>query len=283
MKRRKPHDVENKSESIAMKRAAAIGYFVTAAFLFIPHWTSAQQPAVNPDIPFIPTPPEVVERMLSLAGVGPDDFVIDLGSGDGRILIAAAKLGARGFGVEIDPKLVRLANEAAVKAGVSLNISFIQQDLFATSLRAASVVAMYLPPQANFKLRPRLLSELNPGSRIVAHEFAMAGWLPDFQENVAGTDVYVWIVPARVAGEWNVRMGDREFVLQLKQLFQELTGVTNINGVQIPLGVARLRGDRIQLVLEGFGGLPLTLTGIVEGETMRAEPGFGENWTAKKK
>ncbi len=263
--------------AVATKGILAAAFFCSAGHAL------AQRSAAVPEIPFIPTPPAVVERMLSLAGVGPDDFVIDLGSGDGRILIEAAKLGARGFGVEIDPKLVKLSNAAALKAGVGVQISFFQQDLFKTPLGAASVVAMYLPPEANFKLRPRLLSELKPGSRIVAHQFAMAGWLPDLQENVQGTEVYVWIVPARVAGEWRVRIGDREFDLQLKQLFQELTGVAIINGVPIPLGLARLQGDQILLVLEGFGAIPLTLTGVAEGDVMRSVPGSAESWTAKKK
>ncbi len=221
--------------------------------------------------------------MLGLAEVGPEDFVIDLGSGDGRILIAAAKKGARGFGVEIDPRLVKQSNENAVKAGVGINVSFIQQDLFETPLQAATVVALYLPPQVNFRLRPRLLKELRPGSRIIAHEFAMAGWLPDLQENVRGTDIYLWIVPAQVAGEWTVKLGGREITLQIKQLFQELTGISRIGGLEVPLGSARLRGDQIELVLQRTSGLPLTLTGIVDGDTMQSTPASEEKWAAKRK
>jgi len=268
-----PHD-----RAVAAKSILAAAVFLS----WLAANTGAQHSSVNPDIPYIPTPHEVVERMLGLAGVGPDDFVIDLGSGDGRILIGAAKRGARGFGVEIDPRLVKQSNENALKAGVGLNISFIQQDLFETSLRPATVVAMYLPPQVNFRLRPRLL-ELGPGTHIVSHEFAMAGWLPDLQENVRGTEIFLWIVPARVAGEWTLKLGDREITLQFKQLFQELTGVSRIGGVEIPLGVARLRGDQLEVVVQKMSGIPMTLTGIVDGDTIRSTPDSDEKWIALKK
>lgn len=263
-----------------MRPLAAKVCTAVAIFFFLTNSAPAQNPSVDPNVPFIPTPHEIVERMLSLAEVGPEDFVIDLGSGDGRILIAAAKKGARGFGVEIDPKLVKQSNENAIKAGVGINVSFVRQDLFETSFDAATVVALYLPPQVNFKLRPRLLKELRPGSRIIAHEFAMAGWLPDLQETVRGTEIYLWIVPAQVAGEWTAKIGDREMTLQLKQLFQELTGISRIAGIEVPLGSARLQGNRIELVVQTASGLPLTLSGVVDGDRMRSTPDSGQSWTA---
>lgn len=265
-----------------MKQAAAAkSFFAAAAFLFLLPALAAGQ---RSDVPaYVPTHPDVVERMIGLAEVGPDDFVIDLGSGDGRILIAAAKKGARGFGVEIDPKLVKLSNENAAKAGVGLNVSFIQQDLYETPLSAASVVAMYLLPQANFKLRPRLLKELRPGTRIISHEFGMAGWLPDLQETVRGTEVFLWIVPAQVAGDWTVKIGDREISLQIKQLFQELTATSKVGTRDTAIGLARLRGEQIQLVIQNPGNIPLTLEGIVDGDTMHSTPNSEQAWSAKRK
>ena len=154
------------------------------------------------DVPYVQTPAPVVEAMLALAEVGPDDVVYDLGAGDGRIVIAAARWrGARGVGIEIDPDLVRQARLAAERAGVADRVRFETRDLFTADLRAATVVTLYLSPDLNARLRPRLLAELRPGARIVSHQFPMADWTPsrtvrltvDGREHV----LYLWIVPAR--------------------------------------------------------------------------------------
>ena len=154
------------------------------------------------DVPYVQTPAPVVEAMLALGEVGPDDVVYDLGAGDGRIVIAAARWrGARGVGIEIDPDLVRQARLAAERAGVADRVRFETRDLFTADLRAATVVTLYLSPDLNARLRPRLLAELRPGARIVSHQFPMADWTPsrtvrltvDGREHV----LYLWIVPAR--------------------------------------------------------------------------------------
>ena len=163
--------------------------------------------------PFITSPPEVVERMLEMAGTRPDDLVIDLGSGDGRIVIAAAqKFGARGVGIELDRALVQRSRQLAQQAGVSERASFVHGDVLAADISRASVVTVYLLPGLMGKLQSRFISELAPGTRIVSHEFTMAGWLPDRSEVVRLktphrgqgdlSRLHVWIVPADVRGEW---------------------------------------------------------------------------------
>lgn len=160
----------------------------------------------RPDVMYVPTPNMVVEEMLKVANVGKDDVVYDLGSGDGRIVITAAqKLGARGVGIDIDPQRVQEANQNAQQAGVSDRVQFLQQDLFETDLSQASVVTLYLLPSLNLKLRPKLLRELKPGTRIVSHNFSMGDWKPDQVVDVwvpgRSHKVYLWVVPEQVPPE----------------------------------------------------------------------------------
>lgn len=157
---------------------------------------TTQAPTRAPDVVYVPTPEPVVNEMLRLANVKSDDIVYDLGSGDGRIVIAAAQQhGARGIGIDINPERIREANENAQKAGVSDRVEFRQQDLFATDFRDATVVTLYLLSDLNVKLRPKLLSELKPGTRIVSHAFDMGDWKPEKVVEVAGRTVYYWVVP----------------------------------------------------------------------------------------
>lgn len=154
------------------------------------------------DVPYVPTPQSVVDAMLKLAAVNKDDVVYDLGCGDGRIVITAAKNhGARGIGVDIDPERIKEANANAQKAGVSDRVKFIEQDLFKTDFKEASVVTLYLLPDINLKLRPKLQSELKPGTRIVSHAFDMGDWQPDKTENVEGRTIYLWTIPAKKTSE----------------------------------------------------------------------------------
>jgi SAM-dependent methyltransferase len=151
----------------------------------------------RPEVPYVPTPPEVVDAMLKMAKVTKDDVVYDLGSGDGRIVIAAAKqYGARGIGVDIDPKRVEEARANAKRAGVADRATFKEQDLFDTDLREATVVTMYLLPQVNLRLRPKLFRELKPGTRVVSHSFDMGGWKPLQTETINGKTIYYWEIPA---------------------------------------------------------------------------------------
>ena len=152
---------------------------------------------VKKDVPYVPTPEAVVEVMLDMAKVGPEDVVYDLGSGDGRIVIAAAKRGARGVGIDIDPERIREANANAKSAGVTDKVKFIEGDLFDADIHDATVVTMYLLPEVNLKLRPKLMKELKPGTRLVSQSFHMGEWQPQKTEDVGYIKVYYWTIPAK--------------------------------------------------------------------------------------
>lgn len=161
--------------------------------------TQAQAQTPELDVPYVPTSTAVVNEMLKLAKVTKDDMLYDLGSGDGRIVITAAeKFGTRGVGVDIDPQRVKEARENAQKAGVSDRVEFRQQDLFQTDLKNASVVTLYLLPEINLKLRPKLFSELKPGTRIVSHQFTMGDWKPEKVVQVGDSTIYSWVVPETI-------------------------------------------------------------------------------------
>jgi SAM-dependent methyltransferase len=171
---------------------------VVASLLAVAHGQEPQ-PVKKLDVPYVPTPQTVVDAMLGLAAVKKDDVVYDLGCGDGRIVITAAKkYGARGVGIDIDPDRIKEANANAKEAGVSDRVKFIEQDLFQTDFKEASVVTLYLLPEINLRLRPKLLSELKAGTRVVSHAFDMGDWKPDKSETVDGDRrVYFWIVPEK--------------------------------------------------------------------------------------
>jgi SAM-dependent methyltransferase len=177
------------------------------------------------DVPYVPTPRPVVEAMLDMAAVLPEDYLIDLGSGDGRIAIMAAQRGARALGVDIDPDRVAEAVLAARVAQVETRALFRRQDLFDTPLRDASVVTMYLLPDINMRLRPRLLTELRPGTRIVSHNFTLGDWRPDAEREIDASHIYLWVVPATAAGRWSLAESDGSVLdLELEQRFQDVTG-----------------------------------------------------------
>lgn len=158
--------------------------------------TSGYAQELKKDVPYVPTPQNVVDKMLEMAAVKKDDVVYDLGSGDGRIVITAAKkYGVRGVGVDIDPERVKEANANAVQAGVANRVKFIEQDLFKTNLKEASVVTLYLLPEVNLRLRPKLWSELKPGTRVVSHAFDMGDWKPEQMVEVEGRKIYYWVIP----------------------------------------------------------------------------------------
>jgi SAM-dependent methyltransferase len=189
---------------------AALAVAATGVFLLRPA-TVAELRALmqaearhEPDVIFVPTPPAVVQTMLKVARVTSDDLVIDLGSGDGRVVIAAATdFGARGVGVEIDPELIQTARHSAERAGVADRVQFLQEDLFQTDISKATVVTLYLMPNLNLKLRSRLLRELKPGTRVVSHAFDMGDWQPDQTLVVEGRHVYFWVIPDRATSSSN--------------------------------------------------------------------------------
>ena len=175
--------------------ALIIGITLSGAFV-----SAGQQK----DVPYVPTPQPVVDKMLELAAVTKDDVVYDLGSGDGRIVITAAKkYGVRGVGVDIDPERIKEANANAVLAGVSDRVKFLEQDLFKTDLKEATVVTLYLLPEVNLKLRPKLWQELKPGTRVVSHAFDMGDWAPQQKVEVEGKTIYYWVVPKDAAKKTN--------------------------------------------------------------------------------
>lgn len=183
-----------------MRNQKICKFFLTLVVVSLLGVVNGQEPQEKKlDVPYVPTPQSVVDAMLSVAAVNKDDVVYDLGCGDGRIVITAAKkYGARGVGVDIDPDRIQEANANAKTAGVSDRVKFIEQDLFKTDFKEASVVTLYLLPDINLKLRPKLLSELKPGTRIVSHAFDMGDWKPDKTETVEGNrTIYFWIVPEK--------------------------------------------------------------------------------------
>lgn len=189
-------------KDIQSRRAPVRALSIVAATLAFTFATVAQEGGRrSPDVPFVPTPNEVVDQMLKLAEVNKGDVLYDLGSGDGRIVITAAqRYGARGVGVDINPERIAEANENAKKAKVTDRVKFVEGDLFEAKLSDASVVTLYLLPGVNLKLKPKLLAELKPGSRIVSHSFDMGDWKPEKQMDVDGRRIYLWRVPARSAG-----------------------------------------------------------------------------------
>ena len=215
--------------------------------------------AAESNVPYVPTPQEVVDKMLAMARVTPNDYLIDLGSGDGRIVVTAVqKYGARGFGVDLNPQRIREAVINALKNGVSDRTAFYQRNLFETDLSVASVITMYLLPRVNMALRPRLL-DLRPGTRIVSHDFDMDDWKPDetvhmdVREkygNSSGTSsIYFYIVPAKVTGLWRWQQTTggvtHDYELALEQKFQVVSGTVRVNGSTYKISEASLRGDQL--------------------------------------
>ena len=209
----------------------------------------------NLDSPFVPTNQATVEAMLRIANLSASDYVIDLGSGDGRILITAARqYGSRGMGVDLDPQLVRESLDNARMNGVADRVVFQQRDLFDTDIRKATVVTLYLLPEVNMKLRPRLL-ELRPGTRVVSHGYGLGDWEPDLRMSIRGTgsEVFFWVVPAQVAGSWSAKIAVQDATQQLEieftQKFQDLEGRARRDGKLVHVRDARIDGDRLTFAL----------------------------------
>jgi hypothetical protein len=220
--------------------------------------------------PYVPSPQSVVADMLRYADVNAKDFLIDLGSGDGRIVLTAAKVfGARGFGVEIKDELVKKSNEAAQKEGLAERVKFLKQDLFKTDMSQATVITMYLLPDTVNLLKDKFLAELKPGTRIVSHDYPLTGWIPekyvqmDLEDKVqisgvTTTLIYLYIVPAKVAGSWKVQMppamSKQPATLSLRQQLTRVTGSVRLDGKEVLLEDAKLRGDRLTFKLAGRKG-----------------------------
>jgi hypothetical protein len=237
------------------------------------------------DVVYVPTPQVVVETMLAMAKVSAKDYVIDLGSGDGRIVITAAKkFGAQGFGVDLDQVLLKRANEAAQREGVADRARFIEQNLFETDLSKATVITSYLLPEMNEKLRPKIL-RLRPGTRVVAHDYHMGEWQPDDNDTLSvpektvgnpGTSyIFMWYVPANAAGKWQIRVpvGGQTLNVDLdfNQRFQMLSGNARINDRSAQIQGARVRGEEVTFWLttgSGAGAVRHEFTGKVQGDSI---------------
>ena len=259
------------------RSAAALAPALLLAFTL-----TATAQSVQRDVPYVPTPEHVVKRMLELADVKTGEFMMDLGSGDGRIAIAAARdHGARAIGIDIDPQRIKEANANAKEAGVSDRVTFKQENIFTTEIKDADVITMYLLTSVNAKLRPRLLDELQPGTRLVSHAFDMGDWEADHYEQVDGRSVYLWIVPAKVGGEWSVNDGEQTFSLSLDQKFQTLKGSATVNGKEMPVTNGKLKGADIAFTVE-IDGKPTTFEGKVESDRIEGKTG-DRDWSATKK
>ena len=229
------------------------------------------------DVVWVPTPQALVDKMLDLAKVTPQDYVIDLGSGDGRTVITAAKRGVRALGIEYNPDMVELSKRNAAKEGVTDKAQFMKADLFETDFSKATVITMFLLPEINLKLRPKIL-DMKPGTRVVSNSFTMGEWEDDETAHVT-TDcsswctAHFWIVPAKVQGAWKMPQGE----LELKQQFQMISGTFKNGGKSFPVK-GRLRGDQIT-----FSAGEAQYTGKVNGDKMEgAAKGGSGNWSATR-
>jgi len=223
--------------------AAALLWLATAALAHAQPAPQEYEPTPyqeGKDVIWLPTPQQLVNKMLDLAKVTARDYVIDLGSGDGRTVITAAKRGARAMGIEYNPDMVEYSTRAAAKEGLAGKVRFMKADLFETDFSDATVVTMYLLPDINLKLRPKIL-ELKPGTRVVSHAFDMGEWKPDRTATVDGNTAFLWIVPAKVTGVWQLPQGE----LTLRQDFQTVTGSLKTGDRTVSLSGGRLRGDQI--------------------------------------
>jgi SAM-dependent methyltransferase len=243
------------------------------------------------DVIWVPTPDEVVDRMLRMAQVTPADYVVDLGAGDGKIAIAAAKkFGARALGIEFNPDMARFAQRNVERAGVAGRARILQGDIFATDFSQASVVTLYLLPALNLKLRPTLLA-MKPGTRVVSHSFSMDDWEADEVSSVDGRRIYFWVVPAIVAGAWTLEFpgagAPERKEITLEQHFQKIEGMVSLGAVYGGLREARLRGAQIAFAYVDSQGVLRDFRGRVAGSRMegsfRADGGSEGRWTAVKK
>ncbi|MBI3935502.1 MAG: class I SAM-dependent methyltransferase [Betaproteobacteria bacterium] len=297
---RQSDDAGSGRRNAAVRVFTRAGAWALAAGCFGASWGG------EPTVPYVPTPQEVVEKMLEIAKVGPQDYVIDLGSGDGRIVITAArKYGARGFGVDLNPERIEESLANARAAGVTGKVAFYRRDLFETDLSEATVITMYLLPRVNLALRPKLL-ELKPGTRIVSHDFSMDEWKADRHVSMEAkakyggsggrSDIYFWIVPAKAGGvwQWQMPVGGRtlSYEMTLDQKYQMVSGSVKVGGRTVKLRSAKLTGDEIGIAFTAeINGQKVkhAFSGRVAGDTVegRARLSGGRlesqvEWTAKR-
>lgn len=284
--------------ALLLSAVIAAGVLPAAAFAQAGTAPTTQSPAdagivdEDTDTPYVPTPIDVVERMLNLAGVGPSDYLIDIGSGDGRIVLTAvSKFGARGHGIEIDPRLIERSRQAAAKLGIADRAQFLTQDLFESEFSKATVVSVYLLPKVLQLLTPKLAA-LRPGTRIVSHDYAMLGdWQPDMTlrmfvpDKPVGRDrhstLMLWTVPAQVGGRWQFDVpkaqGGGRVEIAVSQARQMLTGKATLNGQPVDVAGLRIDGERLRFALEPAGRAERfrhEFDGIVKGDSVSGTATF---------
>lgn len=258
---------QNNSYQNALRYAAK----TLAAFFIIASCTFSAAQAQDLDVPYVPTPQEVVDKMLDLADVQKGDYVIDLGSGDGRIVISAVKRGAYGHGIDLDPQRIKEARQNARDQNIEDQVMFVQGNIFETDFSEASVITMYLLNSVNQKLRPKLLDNLEPGTRVVSHSFSMGDWEADKEVNVSPESgmrshtIYYWVIPAKVEGNWSWQMDGTDTEISVNQQYQEIdvrpaSGSWNVSE-------AILHGKRISFKMTN-GEATHLYSGRVEGDSI---------------
>ena len=268
-------------------------FLMVMGYLSLPAYGQKRRPDVHYEV----TRQEIVEEMLDMAGVTREDVVYDLGCGDGRFVITAAKrYGARGVGIDIDPARIKEANENAYRAGVTDRVKFVEKDLFETDIREATVVALYLLPELNLRLRPKLFRELRPGARVVSNSFDMGDWKPENISSLYAKRFYYWIIPADVRGRWvwsvSSSRGREHYLMLLNQTFQEIKGKVTVQGKKVSLFDKQLTGRELSFRIndrsQGQTSI-MRFTGRVEGDTIRGSldveggPNSGQQrWIAKR-
>jgi len=244
------------------------------------------------DVPYEPSPTQVVEEMIKMAGVGRDDIVYDLGCGDGRIVLAAAKkTGCTAVGIDLDPVRVKESRKNALKEGLSGKVSFHEQDLFDSDLSKATVVMLFLYPDVNLKLRPKLLNELKPGARVVSHCHTMGDWVPDKSARVNWRNLYFWVIPARIDGIWQCEAdlgdGPENFTMELNQTYQRFSGSIQSQKDKKGIKKGRLNGEKIAFNTGNSRTELHFFEGIVQEDsitgTIRKDSGHKTSWKAVRK
>jgi hypothetical protein len=276
--------MENPMHRLSLLTSHFLAVLLAAATFACAPVTTAQDytPSVGQegkDVIWVPTPQALVDKMLDMAKLTSKDIHYDLGSGDGRTVITAAKRGAQAYGVEFNPDMVKLSERAAAKEGVSGKAKFINGDIFQTDFSQATVITLYLLPSLNVKLRPTIL-KMKPGTRVVSHAFSMEDWQPDQTETVEGRTAYLWIVPAEVNGRWQMPGGGE---LTLKQSYQELSGTLNQNGKASAVK-GKLSGERITFATADDSGRQ-EFSGRVSGSAIEGtvkRPGGETKWSATR-
>ena len=222
------------------------------------------------DVAYVPTPYHIVDQMLEVANVGPGDYVIDLGCGDGRIVIAAAKRGAYGHGVDLDPKRIENSEENAVRAAVEDKVTFIQEDIYETDFSMANVITMYLFPTININLRPDLLKKLEPGTRLVSHDFSMDEWKADKHVQMGDHHIYFWIIPANIKGNWTWKAGGEVYMMNAFQEFQKIELDIKSGNMSLKADECILSGKRISFTIYNpSSGIRHLYSGRAEGNSIK--------------